>query len=92
MRMLSLILLTLLVALQYQLWLGEGGYRKLLHMSESVAAQEAENARLAERNHRLLIEVSDLKEGQAAIEERARSELGFIRPNETFYLTLDPHE
>jgi cell division protein FtsB len=71
--------------LQYRLWLSDGGVRELTRMHESVLQQRAQNAALVERNHQLAAEVRDLKTGMAALEERARSELGMIAGNETYY-------
>ena len=53
------------------------------------AEQEAENGQLRQRNEALAAEVEDLKSGEAAIEERARSELGMVKPGETFYRVID---
>ena len=78
-------LLTLLVTLQAQLWLGDRGMRGVYRLEASVAAQIEENARLEARNRRLAVEVHDLKEGLEAVEERARTDLGMIGRDETFY-------
>jgi len=59
--------------------------RELARLSEAVDRQKAENDELAARNQQMVAEVTDLKAGMAAIEERARSELGMIGRNETFY-------
>ena len=56
----------------------------------AIEAQAEENARLAERNRTLAAEVRDLKEGRAAIEERARTDLGMIGANETFFQVVPP--
>lgn len=82
---LNALLLTLLVTLQYQLWLGERGMPGVYHLEAAVEAQLEENARLEARNLRLAAEVHDLKEGLEAVEERARSDLGMIGRNETYY-------
>jgi len=84
-RWIAVILIVLLVALQVKLWLGEGGMRELHALRARVTAQQAENTRLKQRNQALSAEVQDLKHGQQAIEARARSELGLIKPGETFY-------
>lgn len=89
-RWIAVILVVLLVALQVKLWLGEGGMRDLHGLRARVAAQQAENARLKQRNQALSAEVQDLKHGQQAIEARARSELGLVKPGETFYQVVSP--
>jgi cell division protein FtsB len=75
--------------LQYQLWLGEGSVRSLNQLELQLAAQRAHNLEMEARNTRLEIEVLDLKNGFEAVEERARSELGMIGKDETFYLIID---
>ncbi len=85
MKWLAAALAVVLVLLQYRLWISDDGVRALAPLEASVAAQGADNARLEERNRRLAAEVHDLKSGTAALEERARSDLGMIGPNETFY-------
>lgn len=82
------ILAALLVMMQYPLWLGEGGWLKVRQGNRDVQAQQALNQRLRERNETLQAEVSDLKQGREAIEERARSELGMIAPDEIFIRVL----
>lgn len=72
--------------LQVTLWLGEGGILDVHGIKEAVALQAAQNEVLKRRNAVLEAEVLDLKTGSEAIEERARLDLGMIRPDETFYL------
>ena len=86
-----LVLLLILFALQAKLWLGVGGWRQAEALQGTVAEQRAENARLQQRNDALSAEVEDLKSGETAVEERARSELGMIKPGETFYRVVEPH-
>ena len=74
-----------LVLLQYRLWLSEDGVRGVMQMQAAVGAQRAQNDALSERNLQLAAEVRDLKQGYAALEERARNDLGMIGGNETFY-------
>lgn len=90
MRLLIVILLILFLALQYRLWVGEGSLAEVSNLSDQVDAQKAENQRLKDRNAALDAEVQDLKTGYEAIEERARSELGMIKDDETFYQIVDP--
>ena len=85
MRLVAAVLLALLVALQLRLWLGSDGLPEVRRLETALAAQREENARLEARNHRLAAEVHDLKEGLEAVEERARSDLGMIGKDETFY-------
>ena len=89
MRLLVALLVVLLLLLQYALWLAPDGVREVWRLEDAVAEQEAENERLDERNEALRAEVKDLKTGVAAIEERARSELGMIREGETFYQVVE---
>ena len=86
----AVILLILLLVLQYTLWLGEGGLVRVWSLSEQVTAQEEENAKLRERNKALEAEVLDLKQGLEAVEERARTDLGMIKKNETFHQVVEP--
>jgi len=82
------LLLLLLVGLQWRLWFGEGSLAEVDSLRRQLATQRTELDRLQERNATLQAEVDDLKEGLAAIEGRARSELGLIRQGETYYQLL----
>lgn len=82
------ILAALLMLMQYPLWLGEGGWLKVRQGNRDMQVQQTLNQRLRERNESLQAEVSDLKQGREAIEERARSELGMIAPDEIFIRVL----
>jgi cell division protein FtsB len=90
MRWLAAALLAVFVLLQYRLWLSEDGVRGLTRLQSSVAAQAAQNEHLKSRNAQLAAEVRDLKNGMAALEERARSELGMIAEHETYYQVVPP--
>ena len=85
MKWLAGTLLVIVVMLQYRLWMSGDGVRELARLSEAVERQKGENSEAEARNQQLVAEVADLKAGMAAIEERARSELGMIGRNETFY-------
>jgi cell division protein FtsB len=85
MKWLAAALLTALLLLQYRLWLSGDGLGEVLRLEAAVGAQQVENARLSERNRQLAAEVRDLKQGYAALEERARNDLGMIGGNETFF-------
>lgn len=79
----------LTVLLQVRLWFGDGGLAEVWRLEQQVEAQRRENAELQERNDALYAEVVDLREGAAAIEERARRDLSMIRRDETFFQTVD---
>ena len=79
----------LIALLQYPLWLGKGSWLRVWDLNRQVALQQDKNAALKARNDTLEAEVRDLKSGQAAIEERARSELGMIKQDEVFYQVID---
>ncbi|MEO1765667.1 cell division protein FtsB [Thiobacter aerophilum] len=89
MRWLTLILALLILALQYPLWLGKGSWLKVWEVDQALKKQLAENERLKSRNASLEAEVTDLKTGYEAIEERARSELGMVRRDEIFFQVID---
>ena len=89
MRWAWVVLLALLLALQYQFWLGDGGVRDAWRLESTVAGQKAENEGLRRRNDALEAEVRDLKTGLDAVQERARSELGMIKDGEVFYQVVE---
>lgn len=82
-------LVALLALLQLRLWTGDGGVRELWRLGRMIEAQQQENAVLRERNEALDAEVLDLKEGAAAVEERARRDLSMIRRDETFFQSVE---
>lgn len=87
MRILIVALIMLLIAVQLRFWQELSAVEELrVQLEEQLEA----NARLQARNDALAAEVDDLRQGQAAIEERARAELGLIRPDEEFFLIVDP--
>ena len=79
------ILTVILLMLQYRLWVGDGGIPEVLELQQEISTIQTEKLQLEERNQALHAEVSDLKKGLDAIEERARSELGMIGKDEIFY-------
>ena len=89
MRAVTLILVVLLLLLQYPLWLGKGSWLKVWDLHRQVEAQQQANQLAQARNAVLDAEVRDLKQGTAAIEERARSELGMIKRDEVFFQVLE---
>ena len=91
-RIVLLLLLVVLGGLQYRLWFGNGGQREVAQLEAQVTRQARDNAGLQQRNDALAAEVEDLKSGEAAVEERARNELGMIKPGETFYRVVEPRD
>ncbi|GAB3625530.1 cell division protein FtsB [Pandoraea terrae] len=90
MRIVTLVLVLLLAALQYPLWFGHGGWLYVRELRDQLAAEQQKNEQLKERNDRLAGEVQDLQEGTAAIEERARFELGMVKDGEVFVQFVAP--
>ncbi len=88
MRLFQLCLLALLVSLQYKLWFGHNGVRDYTRLRTAVAGHTEANHELQKRNKLLKADIEDLKLGLEGVEERARNELGMIKPGETFYRIL----
>lgn len=89
MKALTLIFVILIALLQYPLWLGKGSWLRVWNVNQQISTQKEKNKVLKQRNETLNAEVRDLKQGNAAIEERARSELGMIKEDEVFYQVID---
>lgn len=83
-RIVPIVLVVLLGLLQVQLWTGRGSLPDVNRQREKLADQKEANARAAITNERLASEVNDLREGLEMVEERARAELGMVKPNEVF--------
>lgn len=88
-RWLLLVLALVVGLLQHRLWSGPGNSGQVQALQAQVDAQKRDNDGLQQRNDALAAEVMDLKDGQSAIEERARSELGMIKPGEKFYRVVE---
>ena len=91
MRIVIYSMLLLLIAIQYPLWLGKGGWLKVYEMEKQLELQQAKNSLLSLRNAKLSGDVKDLKDGTRAIEERARVEHGMIKESE-FFVQILPNE
>jgi cell division protein FtsB len=85
MKWFAAVLVVATVLLQDRLWLSDNGIREVARLKAEVAARQAANEEFVQRNRQLAAEVSDLKNGMTALEERARSELGMIARNESFF-------
>ena len=89
MKILAGILGALILLIQYPLWLGKGSWMRAWQVEQDFNKQKNHNVKLEARNAGLAAEVSDLKQGTEAIEERARYELGMVRPDEVFFQYTD---
>jgi cell division protein FtsB len=76
------VLLALLALVQAQLWFGNGGKPHVMNLELQLSRQQAANETASARNTRLEAEVRDLREGLEMVEEKARSELGMVKPDE----------
>jgi cell division protein FtsB len=85
MRLLAVLFAALIVLIQYPLWLGKGGWLTVWRLENKLEVEKAKSVKLETRNAALAAEVRDLKQGTEAIEERARQELGMLRPDEVFF-------
>jgi cell division protein FtsB len=83
-RIVPAILMALLLIFHAQLWMGRGSIVNVRDLQQRLTVQEAKNAKAQARNDQLSAEVRDLKEGLEMVEEKARSELGMVKPNEIF--------
>ena len=82
MRFITAALLLLLALVQAELWVGKGGRSYVVQLQSQLQAQQQANEQARLRNQRMAAEVSDLKEGLEMVEEKARGELGMVKPDE----------
>jgi cell division protein FtsB len=91
MRIVTFVLILLLAMIQYPLWWGHGGWLRVHELQEQLAEQTQKNAALQLRNVRVEGEVADLQNGTAAVEERARYEMGMMKDGEVFAQFVSPN-
>lgn len=91
MRLVTVVLIALLVLIQYPLWWGHGGWLRVHELREALDAQAHKNADAKLRNQRIEGEVQDLQGGTAAVEERARYEMGMVKEGEVFVQFVSPN-
>lgn len=89
MKFLTFIFITLILALQYPLWFGKGGWLNVISLQKQIDKQLKVNEAIKSENDILLAVVQDLKNGTDVIEGKARFDLGLIKKNETFFLIID---
>jgi cell division protein FtsB len=85
-------LVVLLIAIQYPLWIGKGGWLHVYQMDKEVQTQEAKNRELENRNNKITGDVNDLRQGTKAVEERARIEHGMVKESETMVRIVQSDE
>ena len=90
MRILAIVLGVLLIAIQFPLWFGKGGWLRTWDLERQLETQRSVNSSLAARNAEVAAEVVSLREGREAIEERARHELNMVRDGEVFFQVVTP--
>ena len=83
-RLVPIGLIALLVVLHAQLWTGRGSVQSVASMTQKIQEQQRKNSQAQLTNDRLAAEVRDLKEGLEMVEEKARQELGMVKPNEIY--------
>ena len=89
-RVVPVLLVALLLVVHGQLWFGRGSVGDVGEMQRKLQKQKADNAMAQQANERLPAEVRDLKEGVEMVEEKARAELGMVKPNEIFVNVVTP--
>jgi len=90
MKFITLLFVLLLLIMQVNIWLTKDGYSRIVEIKELMQNQRQENDEMASRNSQLKEEIKDLKDGYAAIEEKARGDIGMIKEGEEFYLITEP--
>ncbi|MBV35926.1 MAG: cell division protein FtsB [Rickettsiales bacterium] len=91
MKWVALVLVVILGSLQYRIWFGESSFREISEQREKADNIRKENKELEIRNQKIIAEIIDLRDGNDAIEERARYQLGMIKEGEVFIRILDSH-
>ena len=89
MRSILIILILALIGLQYKLWVGDGSISQWIDLEKKLTVQDEENNKLAARNRAIEADIIELKQGDQALEEQARYELGMVRNNEVYYQFVD---
>lgn len=89
-RIAVIALVVVFIGLQYRLWIADGGWSEVHRLSQQRADLHQRNAQASNRNEALQAEIDDLKSGEQATEGRARADIGMIRKDESFFLTVAP--
>ena len=89
MRMIGVFLILVLASLQYKLWFSDSSVLKIDQLNKKLSAQMEQNNKLSARNRAIEADISELKSGDQALEEQARSDLGMVQQGETYYQFVD---
>src|SRR3989304_6308246 len=92
MKLLAAVLAALIVLIQFPLWLGKGGWLRVWDLDRQGQGEKEQNLKVQKRNVALDAEVSDLKQGLDAVEERARYQLGMVKQDEVFFQIVEPRQ
>jgi cell division protein FtsB len=87
-KRLAALLTVLLLAIQWPLWFGRGGWLRVWELQRQLDSQRTDNAALDARNAARSAELRSLDQGREAIEERAREDLHLMRGDEIFFQQL----
>ena len=90
MKFITLLFVLILLIMQVNIWLTKEGYSRIVEIKGLMQDQQQENDEMASRNSQLKEEIKDLKDSYAAIEEKAREDIGMIKEGEEFYLITEP--
>jgi cell division protein FtsB len=89
MRMIGVFLILVLASLQYKLWFSDSSVLKIDQLNKKLSTQMEQNNKLSARNRAIEADISELKSGDQALEEQARSDLGMVQQGETYYQFVD---
>lgn len=92
MKIVFIIIVVLLLALQFQLWFGRDGLKHTIQLRRAVAVQENANQKLYKRNQKIAKEIVILKKGPGMAEDLAREQMGMVKPDEKYYQFVDSEE
>lgn len=92
MKFATIVLFSLFLLLQYVFWFGHGSVLSAWRLQTKISAQQSKNRSLQQRNQAVEADIIDLKKGDKALEEHARSELGMVKKDETFYQLIHHHD
>lgn len=88
MKYLLITLVIIFAFLQYDFWFAKDGVLRAMRLKQQISELKTSNDAAMRHNAHLMREIADLKRGGAAIEHRARNDLGMIKQDEVFYQVI----